>query len=296
MSGDRVILAVKYTPAGSPGQVRKAVGGFLRYVQYRDKHPDSAPPAAAGVSGLLKYVSYRDRSGSCARLFDAAGPAGDLQRRQLGEHVARALAATRPQLERTAGGKAVDRRRAVYRFVHSPERAEGLDLRQLTRGVMAQLASDVGAGELRWIAAEHRNTAHPHVHIVLSGFRETDQGQYRAFVVTRARLARMKEALSHEIERQRSLTAPAIGGEASAASNPTAHPKTMVFPTGHHRRRSAAASLPAAARRRRSAGGRPRGLLRVAILRRLGRRYRREAERTRQAELHERARQGRGSR
>ncbi len=46
---------------------------------------------------------------------------------------------------------------------HCPE-----DLRALTRHVMGQLERDKGQA-LHWVAVEHRNTDHPHVHIVLCG-------------------------------------------------------------------------------------------------------------------------------
>jgi len=60
---ERVILAVKFTPAGSAGQVRKAVGGFLRYVQHRDLHPTQPTQRPSPkVSGLLKYVAFRERA------------------------------------------------------------------------------------------------------------------------------------------------------------------------------------------------------------------------------------------
>jgi hypothetical protein len=36
----RSILALKYTPVSVAGGVRKAVGGFLRYVQFRDQHAE----------------------------------------------------------------------------------------------------------------------------------------------------------------------------------------------------------------------------------------------------------------
>ena len=37
---ERCIVRVKFTPAGAGAEVRRAVGGFLRYVQHRDLHPD----------------------------------------------------------------------------------------------------------------------------------------------------------------------------------------------------------------------------------------------------------------
>ncbi|TMC25313.1 MAG: hypothetical protein E6J32_13665 [Chloroflexi bacterium] len=201
--GDRVILALKYTPAAAPTALRKAVGGFLRYVQYRDKHPDSpaAPVKDPRVDGLLKYVAHRDRSAPAGRLFGPGGPAGDPDRRDLAAFIAMSISATRPQLDARAG-VLVDRRRAVYRFVLSPERAEGLDLRRLTLSALGRLEREGAGPGLRWIAAVHRNTGHPHVHIVLAAMRE-DGNSYRALVINRRRLAAMKEELALEISRQR---------------------------------------------------------------------------------------------
>jgi len=200
---DRCVLSVKWTAAGTTGV--KAVGGFLRYIHYRDKHPDSRDaPKSESVSGLLKYVAYRDRATSTGRLFGPGGPAGDDERRDLARFVREGLESTRPQLT-SVEGKTVDRRRSVYRFVLSPERAEGLDLQQLTRAAVDRLERESQVCGLRWIAAEHRNTAHPHVHIVLAGVREEAPGRYRGFVLTPRRLAAMKDELTLEIARQRGL-------------------------------------------------------------------------------------------
>src|SRR5207248_6449151 len=67
--------------------------------------------------------------------------------------------------------------RAAYRMVLSPERADGLDLKALTGAAMAQLGRDVGATP-PWIAAIHRNTKHPHVHIVMAARRELAPGLF----------------------------------------------------------------------------------------------------------------------
>ena len=40
MRSTRSVLALKYTPVSVMGGVRKAVGGFLRYVQHRDQHQE----------------------------------------------------------------------------------------------------------------------------------------------------------------------------------------------------------------------------------------------------------------
>lgn len=196
---DRVILAVAYTPVAPPLQLRKSVGGFLRYIHYRDQHEKRAE---ARVAAELKYVAHRDRAAGQGRLFTRDGQIGDAERRELSAFVSRAGRSTRPQLTRDRAGQMVDRRPALYRFVLSPEHAAGLDLQRLTRNAMAQLEQDC-KGELRWLGAEHGNTAHPHVHLVVAGFRETAPGHFQGVRLTKPRLQRMKDAVVAELERQR---------------------------------------------------------------------------------------------
>jgi hypothetical protein len=88
--------------------------------------------------------------------------------------------------------------------VLSPADGRHVDLRQLTRNTMGQLARDVGVKDLRWIAAEHRNTAHPHVHILMAAKRQVGPKQYRSVQLTRERLARMKTAVDQQLTLQRS--------------------------------------------------------------------------------------------
>jgi hypothetical protein len=207
---ERVILAVKFTPAGTAGQVRRAVGGFLRYVQHRDVHPtqpDGGPRPE--VSGLLKYVAYRDRASMRAELFGPHGTLSSADRKAFAGFVANAIDGSRPQQFRGRDGELRDRRRAVYRLVISPEHANGLDLRRVTAAAVSRLEQTSGITGLRWIAAIHRNTAHHHVHLVLAGMHLDASGAYRRVDLTRQRLAAMKEALSHEIELQRAERGPA---------------------------------------------------------------------------------------
>ena len=201
-----MIVRVKWDPAGSGKALRKAVGGFLRYVQYRDKHPNEERRPEVkrdSVKGLLKYVAYRDRAAVDGRLFGPAGPAGDVERREFAAFVADSIARTRPNI----GPDGSDRRRAVYRFILSPERAEGLDLRVLTAAAMRRLECE-GVGDLRWIAAEHHNTAHRHVHLVVAGMREDGHGAYRGWRLPKTRLAAVKEEMALQIALQRSLEVP----------------------------------------------------------------------------------------
>jgi type IV secretory pathway VirD2 relaxase len=56
----------------------------------------------------------------------------------------------------------------LFKVVLSPEFGEQLDLERLTRDVMKAVEKDVGR-PLEWAAVVHRNTEHPHVHIVVRG-------------------------------------------------------------------------------------------------------------------------------
>lgn len=204
MSGS-CIVRIKFTPAGSGTEVRRAVGGFLRYVQHRDLHPDSRPPRrpTLQVAGLLKYVAYRDRASARAELFGPDGALGTMERKDFANFVARSIEGSQPQPFRTRDGQLLDRRRAVSRVVISPERASGLDLERITRAAMARLETELGARGLRWIAAIHRNTRHHHVHLIVAGMHADEQGDYRRVDVSKQRLAAIKDAVAQEIERQR---------------------------------------------------------------------------------------------
>ncbi|QGM46074.1 relaxase/mobilization nuclease domain-containing protein [Methylocystis heyeri] len=62
-----------------------------------------------------------------------------------------------------------------FRFIVSPEDApEMADLKGFARELVGQMEKDLGA-KLDWVAADHWNTQHPHVHIVVCGV--ADDGQ-----------------------------------------------------------------------------------------------------------------------
>jgi len=201
MRSGRAILSLRYTPVSVAGGVRRAVGGFLRYVQHRDQHIDA--PSGDGLDGLMRYVSHRDRTSPGGRVFGRSSEMG-VDRKQLVEHVTRSIKGVLPRWVEGRDGKLVDQQRAVYTFVLSPEEWRGLDLRRIARVAMASLDQDAG-GLGPWVAAEHRNTAHHHVHIVLAARREVARGRFRTVLITRPRLERMKEAMRLEMARQRGL-------------------------------------------------------------------------------------------
>jgi hypothetical protein len=297
---ERCILAVRFTPAGSLGQVRKAVGGFLRYVQHRDLHPTEKPPAQRPeISRLLKYVAYRDQASARAELFGPSGTIGNSERKAFAAFVLGSLEDSRPQPYRGRDGELVDRRRAVYRFVISPERAHGLDLRQLTVAAVGRLEKEAGVGGLRWMAAIHRNTAHPHVHLVIAGMRQQGEG-FARLDLTRPRLAAMKDALGLEIQRERALGAPApiwrraatpaSANQSTLTKERIRRPAARRHPARRSRRATLAISMPSLSPRR------PRKYLPAsAIVRQLqvaAARYRHQMQRELEDDLERRRREG----
>jgi hypothetical protein len=199
---ERCVIKVEFDPATSGTPVRRAVSGFLRYIQHRDLHPAPRPSTKA-VAGLVKYVAYRDKASSRAELFGPRGSVGTPERKAFVGFVARSIEGSQPQIFPTRAGQLMDRRRLVSRFLISPESATGLDLPSLARAAVSRLESEMGVRDLRWIAAIHRNTAHHHAHLVLAGMRVNGTGGFSRVDITKPRLAAMKEAVRLEIEHQR---------------------------------------------------------------------------------------------
>ena len=196
------ILALEWMPVSVAGGVRKAVGGFLRYIEFRDQHREH--DLDGGLDAYVRYVAHRDRTSPTGRLFGRHGPLTAADRRRLVDFVARSTKGLQPKWQRNLDGELEDHQRAVYQMILSPEDWRGLDLRRLARTAMQQLEVDSGVrGIGPWFAAEHRNTAHHHVHIVLAARREVESGKFSTLLITRKRLQRMKEAISLEIDRQR---------------------------------------------------------------------------------------------
>jgi len=61
-----------------------------------------------------------------------------------------------------------------WKVIVSPEFGDRIDLSRLTLDLIGQIEKDLGA-VLEWVAAEHHNTEHPHVHVVTHGVRDTGE-------------------------------------------------------------------------------------------------------------------------
>jgi hypothetical protein len=289
---ERCFVKVEFDPATSPGGVRNMVGGFLRYIQHRDLHPRPAlERVTADVAGLVKYVAFRDKASSRAELFGPKGALGTPGRRQFVEFVTHSIAGSSPQLFRTRTGELMDRRRAVSRFLLSPEDASGLDLHLLARAAVVAIAGDMGVGRLQWIAAIHRNTPHHHVHLVIAGMYQVEGG-YRRLDIPKRRLAAIKEAIGLEIERQRRERMPERTAVRTDANDATGR-DTGPLPALPAARSALIRVLPAAPPAPVAVGSRPArtpfhaptyASVSLLRLRSVARRYQRQMEREAQEE------------
>ncbi len=62
----------------------------------------------------------------------------------------------------------------IWKLIISPEFGDRVDLTALTRGVVEQMETDLGTS-LEWVAVEHQNTEHSHVHVVIRGVRSDQE-------------------------------------------------------------------------------------------------------------------------
>jgi len=171
--------------ATAPRTVTVATG---RYV------PGTRPPKTRGKSAAgqcydtLRYMQMRplgeDERPEDRRFFGAAREGGSWE-------TARAVIMDH----------ATDRV-AFHRLILSPGQ-DVADLREWTRMVMEELADRLGQ-ELHWVAVVHRNTAHPHAHMLLAGGGERD-GVLQPVVLRREHYQFVREAGDRGAEHLRGL-------------------------------------------------------------------------------------------
>jgi type IV secretory pathway VirD2 relaxase len=112
------------------------------------RHGGRAAPLATHLSYLRREGVTRD--GEKARLF---GPGTD-------------------DADRQAFAERCEDDRHHFRFIVSPDDAvEMSDLKTFARDLVGQMEKDLGT-KLDWVGADHWNTEHPHVHLIVRGVRE----------------------------------------------------------------------------------------------------------------------------
>ena len=121
------------------------------------RYVPAGPWAARKIEEQVQHLKGRFRPGEAREartLFDAPGDVAD-------------QAAARALLTAAIGPRVV-----FHRVILAPGRRAGLvrliDLHTCTRLVLMDLGHALGQ-RLVWVAAVHRNTAEPHVHVLLAG-------------------------------------------------------------------------------------------------------------------------------
>ncbi len=154
--------ALRGLSSGSRGVVVKA-----RVV----RHSQKSAPLSAHLSYLRRDGVTRD--GAPGKMLDAAGDVAD----------GRAFA------ERCRGD------RHHFRFIVSPDDAAELSaLRAFTRDLMKEMSRDLGT-TIDWVAVDHWNTEHPHIHVLARG-RADDGGD---LVISRDYISRGFRARAEQI-------------------------------------------------------------------------------------------------
>jgi len=115
------------------------------------RHRVSRAPLSAHLTYLRREGVTKD--GATGRMFDAE----------------------RDDADHRAFAERCESDRHHFRFIVSPDDATELsDLKTFTRDLMAQAQRDLGT-RLDWVAVDHWNTGHPHVHVIIRG--RADDGQ-----------------------------------------------------------------------------------------------------------------------
>lgn len=149
---------------GGPGVRRGRGAAFVRARTLSGGWRHSAP-GMRRVVVKTRYVKEAGRNGRATahlRYIQRDGTSRDGERGQL-------YSATE---DRADGATFLERGkedRHQFRFIVSPE--DGADLTDLTahtRDLMQQIEADLGT-KLDWVAVNHHNTGHPHVHVIVRG-------------------------------------------------------------------------------------------------------------------------------
>ena len=127
-------------------------------------HPKVHAKAAGGAGSMMRHTLYIER--------DGAGRDGDAVQVFDREH------------DRADGAAFIGRcedDRHHFRVIISPEHGAAIDdLRSYTRDLMRTVESDLDT-RIDWIAAEHHDTGHPHVHLLMRGVGATSSSRALMF-------------------------------------------------------------------------------------------------------------------
>lgn len=152
----------------------------------------------SGRASLSAHLSYIQRDG--------------VSREQ---HEGRLFGAETDEVDRNRFAERCEQDRHHFRFIVSPDDAEQMaDVKRFTRDLMRQMEKDLGTA-LDWAAADHWNTQHPHIHVILRGVTDTGENlvMSRDYIsrgmraraqdlITRELGLRSEQEIRHRLERQ----------------------------------------------------------------------------------------------
>jgi type IV secretory pathway VirD2 relaxase len=147
-----------------PGVRRGRGAAFVRARTLSDGWRHSAP-GMRRVVVKTRYVQNAGRNGRSAahlRYIQRDGTSRDGERGQL-------YSATEDRADSDAFVERGKEDRHQFRFIVSPEDSADLtDMTAHTRDLMSRIETDLGT-KLDWVAVNHYNTGHPHVHVIVRG-------------------------------------------------------------------------------------------------------------------------------
>ncbi len=195
--------------SGGPGLKRGRGAAFVRARTLSGGWKHSMP-GQRRVVVKTRYVQGAGKNGKSAahlRYIQRDGTSRDGERGQL-------YSASEDRADGAAFVERGANDRHQFRFIVSPE--DGADLSDLTgytRDLMRQLESDLGT-RLDWVAVNHHNTGHPHLHVIVRGVDELGEnlvinGDYLANGIREraSDLATLELGPVTEIEQSRKLSA-----------------------------------------------------------------------------------------
>ncbi|GMV61462.1 MAG: hypothetical protein AMXMBFR74_06310 [Parvibaculum sp.] len=199
----------KAARTSAPGLKRGRGAAFVRARTLSGGWKHSTP-GQRRVVVKTRYVQGAGKNGKSAahlRYIQRDGTSRDGERGQL-------YSATEDRADGTAFVERGADDRHQFRFIVSPE--DGADLSHLTaytRDLMSQVETDLGT-RLDWVAVNHHNTGHPHVHVIVRGKDELGEnlvinGDYLANGIREraSDLATLELGPVTEIEQSRKLSA-----------------------------------------------------------------------------------------
>lgn len=195
--------------AGGSGVRRGRGAAFVRSRQIAGGWRHSQP-GVRRVVVKTRFVQNAGRNGKAAahlRYIQRDGTARDGERGQL-------YSATEDRADGDAFLERGKEDRHQFRFIVSPEDGADLsDLKAHARDLMSQVEADLGT-KLDWVAVNHYNTGHPHVHVIVNGQDELGgdlviNGTYLANGIREraSELATLELGPVTEIEQHRKLSA-----------------------------------------------------------------------------------------